>query len=33
MVTERKLHNETPNAESMGTLNAHQWSENEEDFF
>lgn len=31
MVTEKKLHNETPNAESTGTLSAHLRNENEED--
>lgn len=31
MVTEKKLHHDTPNAESMGTLNARLWNENEED--
>lgn len=31
MVTEKKLHNETPNAESTGTLIAHLGNENEED--
>ncbi|KAK9403392.1 hypothetical protein NXF25_008219 [Crotalus adamanteus] len=31
MVTERELHNETPNAESTGTLSARLGNENEED--